>query len=154
MPSLARTSSALCLANRELAARSRRLIAASRRLLNPAWALSGGSADDDLSGSTRMCFVCDEPMLLGVACEISGPEGSVFAHFVCYSPISRRHPELRADETLRHRNHRWNGQAREPPVRRTHPPTRVGTGYVTSPSVRLRRQIRAGWSPAGCFDGR
>src|SRR5262249_8394991 len=62
MPSLARTSSALCLANRKLVARSRRLIAASRRLLNPAWALSGGSAADDLSGSTRICFVCGEPM--------------------------------------------------------------------------------------------
>src|SRR5262249_23369610 len=86
MPSLAKTSSALCLANREIVARSRRLSRASRRLLNPAWALSGGSADDDLSGSTRMCFVCDEPMLLGVACEISGPEGSVFAHFVCSRP--------------------------------------------------------------------
>ena len=49
MPLLARTSSALCLANREIVARLRRLIAASRRLLNPAWALSGGSADDDLS---------------------------------------------------------------------------------------------------------
>ena len=137
MPSLARTSSALCLANREIVARSRRLIAASRRLLNPAWALSGGSGDDDLSESTRMCFVCDEPMLLGVACEISGPEGSVFAHFFCYSPVSRRHPELRADETLRHRSHCWNGRKREPPVRRSHRPTRAGTVYVPSPSVRL-----------------
>ena len=108
MPSLARTSSALCLANWELAARSRRLIAASRRLLNPAWALSGGSADDDLSGSTRMCFVCDEPMLLGVACEISGPEGSVFAHFVCYSPISTA-PRAQA---------RRDASSSEPPLER------------------------------------
>src|SRR5262249_38247297 len=105
-------------------------------------------------GGPRIFFVCEEPMLLGVACEISGPEGSVFAHFLCYSPVSRRHPELRPDETLRHPNRHCNGQESEPPVRRSHRPTRVGTGYVTSPSVRLRRRIRAGWNPVGCFDGR
>lgn len=85
LTSLAVTSIGICRANRNLVARSRILIANSRRHLNPWWALAGGSGDDDLSMSTRTCFVCDEPLLLGVECEISGPQGSVFAHFACYS---------------------------------------------------------------------
>ena len=60
-------------------------IALSRRLLNPGWALEGGSGDGRLPGATKVCMLCEEPMLLGVECEIGEPGGSVFAHFVCYS---------------------------------------------------------------------
>ena len=70
---------------------SRQRIALSRRLLNPGWALEGGSGDRDLSGATKLWVLSEEPMLLGVEHEISGPRGSVFAHFVCYSAWWEEH---------------------------------------------------------------
>ena len=59
-------------------------IALSRRLLNPGWALEGGSGDRNLSGATKLCVLCEEPMLLGVEREVSGPRASVFARFGFY----------------------------------------------------------------------
>jgi len=73
--------------NQRLVVQSLQLIALSRRLLNPGWALERGSGDRDLSGATKLCVLCEEPMLLGVEREISGPGGSVFARFVCYSAL-------------------------------------------------------------------
>jgi len=85
MTSLLSSTHELCFSNQRLVVQSLQRIALSRRLLNPGWALEGGSGDGRLPGATKVCMLCEEPMLLGVECEIGEPGGSVFAHFVCYS---------------------------------------------------------------------
>ena len=70
--------------NQRLVVQSRQRIALSRRLLNPGWALEGGSGDRDLSGATKLWVLSEEPMLLGVEREISGPGASVFPCFGSY----------------------------------------------------------------------
>ena len=75
-----------CLSNRRLVVLSLQRIALSRRLLNPGWAREGDSGDRDLSSARKVCVLCEEPLLLGVECEISGLAGSGFTHCVCSSP--------------------------------------------------------------------
>ena len=79
------TTHEICFSNQRLLVQSRQRIALSRRLLNPGWALEEGSGDRDLSGATKLCVLSEDPMLLGVEREISGPGASVFACFGSYS---------------------------------------------------------------------